>query len=172
VADLLGWEDAELVINLQGDEPEMDPGLIRQLADALTGETAAKVATLAAPIINIKDIFNPNIVKVVTDWQGYSLYFSRAPIPYYRNGFSAPQPELPTSLCWLRHIGIYGYFVGFIRRYVVFPVPELERLECLEQLRILFMGERIRVVQVSQAPEAGVDTAEDLVRVRAGLETL
>ncbi|NJD07473.1 MAG: 3-deoxy-manno-octulosonate cytidylyltransferase [Methylococcaceae bacterium] len=169
VADRLGWSDTELVINLQGDEPAMDPDLIRQLADALSREKVAKVATLAAPIENIAEVFNPNTVKVVLDGQGYSLYFSRAPIPYYRNGFSADRVNLPEARCWLRHIGIYGYFVGFLRRYIVAPVSELERVECLEQLRILFMGERIRVIQVDQAPEAGVDTAEDLARVRAGL---
>jgi 3-deoxy-manno-octulosonate cytidylyltransferase (CMP-KDO synthetase) len=168
VAELLGWADEEVVINLQGDEPAMVPAFIRQLAEALIEEQTAKVATLATPVTDIKEVFNPNNVKVVLDAQDYSLYFSRAPIPYFRNGFSGVEPVLSESGGWLRHIGIYGYFVGFIRRYVTAPPCELERLESLEQLRILSMGEKIRVIVVAQAPEAGVDTAEDLARVRAG----
>lgn len=170
VAERLGWPDDVAVINLQGDEPAMLPGLIRELGITLRAERSAPVATVAAPMSDIKDVFNPNNVKVVCDGQGYALYFSRAPIPYYRNGFSGEAPELPDSGLWLRHIGIYGYSVGFIKRYLASPACDLERIESLEQLRILAMGERIRVVVVTQAPEAGVDTAEDLERIQTEFE--
>ncbi len=167
-ADLLGWPDATVIVNVQGDEPLLPPEYIRLTASALA-EGDAAAATLAAPISDTGEIFNPNAVKVVTDRHGYALYFSRAPIPWYRDGFNQPQPVAPEQAGYLRHIGVYAYTAGFLRRYRQLPVSPLEQVEALEQLRILWAGEKIRVATVAAAPEAGVDTAEDLARVRAKL---
>lgn len=170
VAEILGWDDDTLIVNLQGDEPLVQPALIGRLAEALAGQTRAKVATLAAPIEHRAEAFNANAVKVVTDREGYALYFSRAPIPWHRASFAdGDAAHLPAHFPWLRHIGIYAYTAGFLRRYVSWPPSDLENIEALEQLRILWQGERILVLPVEQAPEAGVDTEEDLARVRARL---
>lgn len=170
VADTLGWDDDRLIVNLQGDEPLMQPSLIGRLAHALAGQDRAKVATLAAPIEHRAEAFNANAVKVVTDREGYALYFSRAPIPWHRATFAeSDAAHLPEHYPWLRHIGIYAYTAGFLRRYVSWPPSDLENVEALEQLRILWQGERILVLPVEQAPEAGVDTEEDLARVRTRL---
>jgi len=167
VADSLAWDDDETVINLQGDEPAMPAELIRELATALHREPLAQIATVAVPISDPAEIFNPNVVKVISDRSGYALYFSRAPIPFWRNGFSDSQPQSVPAANWFRHVGIYGYRAGFIRRYVATEPCQLESLESLEQLRILFMGEKIRVITTASMPPAGVDTAEDLARLRA-----
>lgn len=169
VVDLLGWTDAAIVVNLQGDEPLIPPDLKRRLARLLARQDVAEVATLAAPIHEREEIFNPNAVKVVLDRDGHALYFSRAPIPWHRDGFASAESTLPHDFPWLRHIGIYAYSVGFLRRYVAWPHSPLESIESLEQLRILWMGERILVLPVEQAPEAGVDTEDDLLRVRERL---
>lgn len=168
-ADLLGWDDATRIVNLQGDEPTMRPEFIRELARALASGSEAQVATLAAPVGDIREVFDPNAVKVVTDRAGYALYFSRAPIPWRRDSFATPNPALTPDFPWLRHIGVYAYTAGFLRRYVNWPPAPLELIESLEQLRILWMGERIRVLTVDSAPEAGVDTEDDLRRVRERL---
>jgi 3-deoxy-manno-octulosonate cytidylyltransferase (CMP-KDO synthetase) len=165
VADCLGWPDDAIVVNLQGDEPLMHPELVRRLAEALANPGAAQVATLAAPIREIIEVFNPNAVKVVTDQNGHALYFSRSPIPWHRGSFDTETPDLPEDFPWLRHIGIYAYSAGFLRRYVRWPASRLETVEALEQLRILWQGERILVLPVDAAPEAGVDTEGDLRRV-------
>jgi len=168
-AGLLGWPDDAIVVNLQGDEPLIPPDLKRRLAHLLATQDVAEVATLAAPIHSKEEIFNPNAVKVVLDKDGHALYFSRAPIPWHRDGFANVEAPLPEGFPWLRHIGIYAYSVGFLRRYVAWPPSPLESIESLEQLRILWMGEKIRVLPVESAPEAGVDTHEDLARVRERL---
>lgn len=167
VADLMNWPDDAIVVNLQGDEPLMRPALIRDLAAALAGQQAAQVATLAAPIREPDEVFAPQAVKTVLDRQGYALYFSRAPIPWSRDGFGFGQgnAKLPGDFPWLRHIGIYAYSAGFLRRYVRWPASRLEAVEALEQLRILWQGERILVLPVDEAPHAGVDTEGDLRRV-------
>ncbi len=165
VADRLGWPDATRVVNLQGDEPLMQPQLIRQLAAALGDQDSAQMATLAAPIHDRAEAFDPHAVKVVLDRHGHALYFSRAPVPWHRDGFSQPQAPLADSFPWLRHIGIYAYTAGFLRRYINWPASQLESIEALEQLRILWQGERIRVLPVASAPHAGVDTEADLRRV-------
>lgn len=167
VADLMGWPDDTIVVNLQGDEPLMRPALIRDLATALAGQQVAQVATLAAPIRELDEVFAPQAVKTVLDRQGYALYFSRAPIPWNRDGFASgpAHATLPDDFPWLRHIGIYAYSAGFLRRYVRWPASQLEAVEALEQLRILWQGERILVLPVDQAPHAGVDTEGDLRRV-------
>lgn len=165
VADLQGWADDTLIVNLQGDEPLMQPKLIRILAEALAKQDTAHIATLAAPINDPVEVRDPNAVKVVLDHLGYALYFSRAPIPWHRDSFGQEAPSLPDDFPWLRHIGIYAYTAGFLRRYVSWPASRLESIEALEQLRILWQSERIMVVPVDSAPPAGVDTAEDLDRV-------
>lgn len=172
VAEILGWGDEEIVVNLQGDEPLMRPDLIRRLAAGLAGQGEARVATLAAPIRDPAEIFDPNAVKTVLDRNGHALYFSRAPIPWHRETFGTGQPRLPEGLPWLRHIGIYAYSAGFLRRYVGWPPSRLESVEALEQLRILWQGERILVLPVDEAPPAGVDTEGDLRRVKAALAAL
>ena len=166
VAEQLGWPDQEVIVNLQGDEPLIQPDLIRQLAAALQSQTRAEVATLAAPIHRVEEIFDPNAVKVVMDHQGYALYFSRAPIPWDRQTFSATSDTLPNAPLWFRHIGIYAYTGGFLRRYVSWPSANLERVEALEQLRILYQGDPLKVLVVDHAPPAGVDTPADLERVK------
>jgi 3-deoxy-manno-octulosonate cytidylyltransferase (CMP-KDO synthetase) len=168
-ADILGWSDATRIVNLQGDEPLMRPEFILRLAESLDEGSDAAVATLAAPIHEIREVFEPNAVKVVLDRAGRALYFSRAPIPWRRDSFSSPAPALSPDFPWLRHIGVYAYTAGFLRRYVNWPAAPLERVESLEQLRILWMGERIKVLTVDQAPEAGVDDEDDLRRVRERL---
>jgi 3-deoxy-manno-octulosonate cytidylyltransferase (CMP-KDO synthetase) len=167
VAEVLAWADSEVVVNLQGDEPLMRPELIRRLASMLVGQGEADVATLAAPITERAEVFNPNAVKVVLDKSGHALYFSRAPIPWHRDSFAGTDAVLPEGFPYLRHIGIYAYTAGFLRRYVGWPPSRLETIESLEQLRILWRGERIRVLIVEQAPEAGIDTEEDLRRVQS-----
>ncbi len=168
-AGLMGWTDETIVVNLQGDEPLIPPDLKRRLARLLARQDVAEVATLAAPIQDRSEIFNPNAVKVVLDQDGHALYFSRAPIPWHRDSFASGDAELPQGFPWMRHIGVYAYSVGFLRRYVSWPPSPLEAIESLEQLRILWKGERILVMPVDRAPEAGVDTQEDLQRVRERL---
>lgn len=167
VAEVLGWADSQIIVNLQGDEPLMQPVLIRRLAAVLAGQAGAEVATLAAPIRERAEVFNPNAVKVVLDKNDYALYFSRAPIPWHRDSFVATDQGLPEGFPYLRHIGIYAYSAGFLRRYVAWPASPLESVESLEQLRILWNGERILVLPVERAPEAGVDTEADLRRVQS-----
>jgi 3-deoxy-manno-octulosonate cytidylyltransferase (CMP-KDO synthetase) len=171
VVDQLGWSDDEIIVNLQGDEPLMRPNLVRRVAAALVDQSVAQVATLAVRIESHIDVFDPNAVKVVLDRNGYALYFSRAPIPWDRAGFADASTPLPESFPYLRHIGIYAYSAGFLRRYVDWPPSQLETVEALEQLRILWYGERILVLPVEDAPEAGVDTEDDLRRVSQILST-
>jgi 3-deoxy-manno-octulosonate cytidylyltransferase (CMP-KDO synthetase) len=168
VAARLRWEPEQMVVNLQGDEPLMRPGLVQQLAEVLAEDREAQVGTLAVPIHRRDEVFNPNAVKVVLDCHGRALYFSRAPIPWHRDSFAdgAPALPLPLNTPYLRHIGIYAYTVQFLKRYVTWKPSLLETVESLEQLRILWMGERIRVLTIDHAPEAGVDTEADLHRVR------
>ncbi|MFM8332645.1 MAG: 3-deoxy-manno-octulosonate cytidylyltransferase [Candidatus Methylumidiphilus sp.] len=168
-AEILGWPDDMLVVNLQGDEPLIPPDLKRRLARLLARQDVAEVATLAAPIADRAELFNPNAVKVVLDRDSHALYFSRAPIPWHRDSFADADASMPTGFPWLRHIGVYAYTVGFLRRYVAWPASPLEAVESLEQLRVLWMGEKILVMPVDSAPEAGVDTHEDLLRVRERL---
>lgn len=165
VADKLGWPDSQIVVNVQGDEPLISPGLINDVAMALADNHDAMVSTLGTPITNADEVFDPNVVKIVVDQLGYALYFSRAPIPWDRDHFQAGCGAIAGNSTYLRHIGIYGYTAGFLNRYVQWPTCPLEQVERLEQLRILWNGERVRVVEVSTRPEAGVDTEADLRRV-------
>lgn len=169
--DLLALAETEIIVNVQGDEPFIDPLLINQLA-AFLDEDAASVATVAHPLTEAADFFNPHIVKVVCNNQRRALYFSRAPIPYAREAFLAGDfergayPSLPQGLPAFRHCGLYAYRVGFLRRYCQLTACPLERFEALEQLRMLAHGIEIAVLPIDTAPPAGVDTAEELARAR------
>ena len=160
------WGDDEIVVNVQGDEPLIDPELIASVAETLAASPAAMVATAAHAISDAAEFQNPNVVKVVCDSAGHALYFSRAPIPWPRDAFAADRNQLPAGLPVMRHIGIYAYRVAFLRRYATLAVAPLEQWEALEQLRVLWHGERIAVLAVDRAPAAGVDTPEDLERIR------
>ncbi len=160
---LLNLADDAIVVNVQGDEPLMPPALIRQVADALVMHPTAVMATASHAITNREDFTNPNIVKVVTDHAGMALYFSRAAIPWPRD-VMAGTSTAPIKA--FRHIGIYAYRAGFVARYAQWPACPLEQTESLEQLRVLWHGEKIAVVEAEEAPAAGVDTPEDLERVR------
>ncbi|HKS34620.1 MAG TPA: 3-deoxy-manno-octulosonate cytidylyltransferase [Enterobacteriaceae bacterium] len=163
VIEKCGFSDDTAIVNVQGDEPMIPPVIIRQVAENLTNSQAG-MATLAVPIHSAEEAFNPNAVKVVMDAQGYALYFSRATIPWDRDRFAQSREAIGDTL--LRHIGIYGYRAGFIRRYVSWPASPLEQIEMLEQLRVLWNGEKIHVAVAQQVPGTGVDTPEDLARVR------
>ncbi|MDE1513599.1 MULTISPECIES: 3-deoxy-manno-octulosonate cytidylyltransferase [Vibrio] len=152
-----------IVVNVQGDEPLIPPVIIRQVADNLAA-CHAPMATLAVQIEQQAEVFNPNAVKVVTDKHGYALYFSRATIPWDRDHFATPEPTIAQPV--LRHIGIYAYRAGFIHTYLQWQPSQLEKIESLEQLRVLWHGEKIHVAVALQAPPAGVDTPEDLALVR------
>ena len=164
--DLLGLDDEDLVVNVQGDEPLIDPLLIRAVARELALRPKASIATAVHPITSAKAFFDPNVVKVVHDTDGFATYFSRAPIPYARDAFAESKGRLPPGLPALRHIGIYAYRVGFLRKFTGLSQTPAERFEALEQLRALGHGHRIAVAFWSEPVEAGVDTPEDLARVR------
>ena len=166
VARLLGWPDDAIVVNVQGDEPLIDPALVAGVANALRGDAGAAMATAPHSLRNAEEFFNPNVVKVVCDARGRALYFSRAPIPWDRDGFADGRTALPAALPALRHIGLYAYRVGFLRRFGELQPAPLEGCEALEQLRALWHGHAIQVVTAATAPAPGVDTAEDLERVR------
>ena len=160
---LLDLDDDEIVVNLQGDEPLMPPTLIRQVAALLAARPAAVMATACHAIGRREDFLNPNAVKVVTDREGHALYFSRAPIPWPRDIMSGTSAA---PIKAFRHIGLYAYRAGFVARYAAWPACPLETTESLEQLRVLWQGEKIAVVEAEEAPAAGVDTPADLERVR------
>jgi 3-deoxy-manno-octulosonate cytidylyltransferase (CMP-KDO synthetase) len=160
---LLNLDDDEIVVNLQGDEPLMPPILIREVADLLAMRPAAVMATACHAISQREDFLNPNAVKVVTDREGHALYFSRAPIPWPRDIMSGASTA---PIKAFRHIGLYAYRAGFVARYAAWPACPLEISESLEQLRVLWHGEKIAVVEAEEAPASGVDTPEDLERVR------
>jgi 3-deoxy-manno-octulosonate cytidylyltransferase (CMP-KDO synthetase) len=166
VADRLQWDDADIVVNVQGDEPLLDPGLIEAVAGALRGDPDAAMATACHPLTNVDDFFNPNVVKVVCDVRGRALYFSRAPIPWDRDQFADRRDALPANLPAQRHIGLYAYRVSFLRRFGELAASPLERCESLEQLRALWHGYPIQVISIDHPPAPGVDTPEDLQRVR------
>lgn len=159
--DLLALNNSDIVVNVQGDEPLIDPALVGAVADLLRARPEASMSTAAHAIDSYADFINPNVVKTVLDAQGLALYFSRATIPYGRDHAGA----LPTPAP-LRHIGIYGYRVGFLRQFPNLPQAPMEVTESLEQLRAMWHGHRIAVHVTPNAPGPGVDTSEDLARVR------
>ena len=164
--ELLGLGDDAIVVNVQGDEPLIDPALVQAVADSLCTQPLASMGTAAHSIDNVKDFANPNVVKVVLDAHGLALYFSRAPIAWWRDGFAQGLHTLPQPAP-LRHIGIYSYRVGFLRQFPLLAQAPMEVTEALEQLRALWHGYRIAVHVSDRAPGPGVDTPEDLERVRA-----
>ena len=163
---LRGLADDDIVVNVQGDEPLIPPELIEQVAHVLA-ESSAPMATAAHPIHSLEEFTNPNCVKVVLNQAQQAVYFSRAPIAYPRDEMAKKQPALSQDCPPLRHIGIYAYRVGFLKQYVRLAESPLERCESLEQLRVLWHGYPIAVKVLDNAPPAGVDTPEDLERVRA-----
>lgn len=163
--ELLKLPDEALVVNVQGDEPLIDPALVSAVATLLRQRPEASMSTAAHAIHDVADFVNPNVVKVVLDAQALALYFSRAPIAWWRDGFAQGITALPDPAP-LRHIGIYGYRVGFLRQFPKLPQAPVEVTEALEQLRAMWHGHRIAVHVTPQAPGPGVDTPEDLERVR------
>ena len=163
VVDKYGWPDDAIVVNVQGDEPLMPSALIEQVATDLAANPEASIATAATPLVAVGEFFDPNVVKVVTDRNGLALYFSRAPIPWDRDLLSNGEKALPIGVVPLRHIGLYAYRVGYLRRYAEMRPCPLEQAEQLEQLRALWYGEQIHVAEASQRPGPGVDTEDDLL---------
>jgi 3-deoxy-manno-octulosonate cytidylyltransferase (CMP-KDO synthetase) len=166
VCQVLGLGADAIVVNVQGDEPLIPPVVIDQVATNLAASREAAMATLAEPIPDVQALFNPNVVKVVTDMHGLALTFSRAPLPWARDEFANDRDALPSHVPYRRHIGIYAYRAGFLQDFVQWGPCWLESTERLEQLRALWHGVRIHVADAVQAPPAGVDTPEDLERVR------
>ena len=164
--ELLGLQDDDVVVNVQGDEPLIDPALIDAVAHLLERRRDASMSTAAHPIASVEEFRNPNVVKVVLQSDGLALYFSRATIPWWRDGFAAGITALPEPAP-LRHIGIYGYRAGFLRAFPRLPQAPVETCEALEQLRALWHGHRIAVHVTPDDPGAGVDTPGDLERVRS-----
>lgn len=167
VAAMMGWPADAIVVNVQGDEPLIPPAVIDQVATNLAAHPEAAMATLAEPIDDMASLVNNNVVKVLSDKNGLALTFSRAPLPWARDAFVARPDELPADVPFRRHIGIYAYRVGFLQRFVKWGSCWLEQTECLEQLRALWHGEQIHVADALESPPHGVDTPEDLERVRA-----
>jgi 3-deoxy-manno-octulosonate cytidylyltransferase (CMP-KDO synthetase) len=176
VAAHFGWSDDTIVVNVQGDEPLIDPSLIRGVAAHLAASAGCAIATAAHPITDPAEVFSPNVVKVVLDKHGVALYFSRAPIPWIRDAYpphgAAATPNLtampaPATGTVHRHIGLYAYRARFLRSYPTLAQAPIEHAEVLEQLRAMWHGERIAVLVTPDAPAAGVDTPADLERVRA-----
>lgn len=165
VVSLYGWQADRIIVNLQGDEPEMPANLIRQVATDMENHKDAVMTTLSVPIENFEDVIDPNVVKVVTDGEGYAQYFSRAPIPWHRNDF-AEAIQAPSSLeLFSRHIGLYAYRAGFLKEFIAWEQAPTEKTESLEQLRVLWHGRKIHISQASESPGVGIDTQEDLDRV-------
>lgn len=163
---LLGLEDASIVVNVQGDEPMIDPDAIDAAAHLLWQRADCSMSTLAHPLDTVEEFQNPNVVKVVLDAQSTALYFSRAPIPWWRDGFANGINQLPQPHP-LRHVGLYAYRVGFLRAFPQLSQAPAEITESLEQLRAMWHGHKIAVHVTSSSPGPGVDTPEDLARVRA-----
>lgn len=171
VAQQLQLGSDDIVVNVQGDEPLIPPQVINQVAENLFKNSFCSMATLSEPIHSLADFRNPNIVKVVSDDQGKALYFSRAAIPWPRDYFAKPDvAELPAGFIPQRHIGIYAYRVSLLNNFVTWPQADLEKIESLEQLRVLANGHAIHIEEACEAVPGGVDTEEDLIRVRGLLE--
>lgn len=159
------WADDEIVVNLQGDEPDMAPELLHQVAQDMDCHPDAVMTTLSAELSETAQLFDPNVVKLVTDAKGYALYFSRAPIPWNRDEFADRQQVAPSVQGYRRHIGLYAYRAGFLGQYIQWQPAPLELVESLEQLRVLWHGERIHVSAAAVLPGQGVDTQQDLDQI-------
>jgi len=167
-AAIAGWSDDTIVVNLQGDEPFAPASGIHAAVAALA-VSGAEMATLATPVLDIDTLLDPNAVKLVRADSGDALYFSRAPVPWPRDAFAADRSVMPAGQHWLRHIGLYAYRAGFLRRFAAMPPGRLEQVESLEQLRVLEAGFRIAVALAPEEFPPGVDTPEDLARAEARL---
>lgn len=167
VAQKKGWSDDTIIVNVQGDEPLIPPAVINQVARNIEASSAAGIATLAETLTSVEQLFNPNIVKLVRDVNDFALYFSRAPMPWARDAFAKDKTVLPALDVYFRHLGIYAYRVGFLHAYVGWPPAVIEQVEALEQLRALYNGVKIHVGVAEVEIPQGVDTAEDLERIRA-----
>jgi 3-deoxy-manno-octulosonate cytidylyltransferase (CMP-KDO synthetase) len=166
VADRLGWQAQEIVVNVQGDEPLIESSFIQQVASNLQGHYQASIATVCHAIHDKTTMLNPNVVKVVLDAAGYAMYFSRAPIPYPRDAF-AQNLDLPVNMPVYRHVGIYAYRASFLQAYSKLDPAPIEQSEALEQLRAMWHGYKISVAITEKAPATGVDTQQDLDLVRS-----
>lgn len=165
VARICGWDRQDIVVNVQGDEPLLPAVLVQQVADLLVRKPECAMATLCEPVTSIEEFIRPSIVKVVKTTQDEALYFSRAPVPWDRDGFANGLNILPKQA--LRHLGLYAYRVALLQDFVTWPQGQLEQIESLEQLRVLENGHRIAIANAQVSLPAGVDTAEDLERLRA-----
>lgn len=169
IAARLDWDDEAIVVNVQGDEPLLPPAVIRQVAGLLYLHPEADIGTLGTPIHDLADYLDPNVVKLTTDQSGAALYFSRAPIPFHRDGAPAGLASQQLYEGSMRHLGLYSYRVGALHRLAAAAPSPLEEIERLEQLRALWLGMRIQVDTAVTVPLAGVDTAEDLERINRWL---
>lgn len=169
VVEAMGFDDDEIIVNLQGDEPLMPSAVIHQVANDLEIHDSSKVATICEPILDINDLFNPNVVKVVMNKRGFAMYFSRAAIPWERDSFATDKKIMQDK--HFKHVGIYAYRVSFLQDYLQSDNSDIERCESLEQLRVLWHGNRIHVTISQNNIPNGVDTPEDLSVVRAILSS-
>ena len=165
-ASILGLADDDIVVNVQGDEPLLEPALMNRMAELLETRRDAAIATACHPIDDVVEAFAPNVVKVVLDAKGYAMYFSRATIPWARDAFALSRDALPEGLPLYRHYGLYAYRTSFLRAYPKLAPAPVERFEALEQLRALWHGYRIVVDVTHGTPAPGIDTPEDLARVQ------
>lgn len=166
VIDQLEMLDDQIIVNLQGDEPMLPPDLIHQVAQALAGRDDVFMATLCEPIEDLETLFSPHAVKVSRDVAQFAINFSRAPLPWARDEFAQEPKVMPDNWNYKRHIGLYAYRAGFVKRYINWPECELEQVERLEQLRVLWHGEKILVLDALMDAGVGVDTQEQLEKVR------
>jgi len=169
VAATYGWSDETIIVNLQGDEPAMPSSLLHQVATDMAQNPSASITTLYAALTERQRVFDPNVVKLVQDEAGFALYFSRAPIPWLRDQFADESIVHFEAGIFARHIGLYAYRAGFLKRYVSWSAAKLEQYECLEQLRVLSKGEKIHVSEALELPGDGVDTESDLQQVATQL---
>ena len=172
VVERRNWPADTIVVNLQGDEPLMPPALVRQVADNLAAQPSAAIATLCTPITEAAEVFDPNVVKLVSDVDGFALYFSRAPIPWSRDAFAVSREQLPPDVAHRRHLGLYAYRVSFLRAYRGLAPAPLEGAEMLEQLRALWHGYRIHVADAVVPPGPGVDIEADAQRAEKVLRQM
>lgn len=164
--------DDEIIVNLQGDEPLMPAACLDQVAGLLASDNAAVMASLSTPIKASEDIFNSNIVKVIVNMHGQAIYFSRAPIPWQRGSFETRTADTSIDFHWQRHIGLYAYRAAYIKRYIKLPAAPIETIESLEQLRVLWHGDRIAMAQASTIPGPGIDTREELEKAEKYLSEM
>lgn len=167
VAQIQGWDDEQIIVNLQGDEPLMPTALVEQVAQSLMQYPEAGISSLCTPINSGNDLFNPNVVKVILNQDGFALYFSRAPIPFDRQLNAEVPNSLSDKITSYRHIGMYAYRARFLKQYQTMQVAGIEKAECLEQLRALWYGVKIHMSVVQEMPAHGVDTQEDLQHIES-----